>query len=331
MEACRVLDRLKALKAVLHAPATAAETEETRKRRRLEANDYYVEDEDEFFDRTGDIAMKRQQRRFRSKPDSMKPGEVDTYESLNAKLEAAQSEIADLTKQLQASQAEAAKGSADAAGSNMDALDAFLVGLRSGVILDPRSKARMRARVQILRREEARVTKLMQVAKPTLSSLGIVTVSTVAPAKARLPIVPKASVSPANEPTTSPPKEEEFEEDSRDEVSNEIDTKPATISSAIPTTPAIQSLAAAPPKPKSDPLPAATARKEVRLAFSSRIRSSAGKIEAPLPQKESKQRTSTGKSMKRPDSSTRSSALWQEDNEKYSLWLPPKDATEHHV
>ncbi|XP_012281018.1 kanadaptin [Orussus abietinus] len=152
LEACRVLDRHGLLRQANHEARK-------RKTRNWEEEDYYDSDEDNFLDRTGTVEKKRAQRmRMAGKLDST----VETYTTLLEKHEKVTKEILKIEKSLRAS--EKLKNSA-AEDTNEDALDAFMSNLSSSV-LTKSDIIKMKSELQNLRKEEASLIKLVNIAKP---------------------------------------------------------------------------------------------------------------------------------------------------------------------
>ncbi|KAK6180668.1 hypothetical protein SNE40_008674 [Patella caerulea] len=151
LEACRILDRHQLLRQAKH---------ESRKRKskNWEADDFYDSDEDEFLDRTGTIAVKRKKRMVQAgKVDN----KGDTYEILIEKHKSTVKEIDDIEARLQHAKDEAAKFD----GDDIDALDAYMSAIKAGV-MDTKTKMQLKRQLIILRTEEMRLRKLVNIAKP---------------------------------------------------------------------------------------------------------------------------------------------------------------------
>ncbi|KAJ9593945.1 hypothetical protein L9F63_014659 [Diploptera punctata] len=158
LEACRILDRYGLLRQATHES-------KKRKAKDWEADDFYDSDEDTFLDRTGTVELKRQQRmRAAGKKD---PEEVvETYDSLVKK-------HSEVLSQLQELELEHHKVSMDMNKSTVkqedeeeeDALDAFMMTL-SKPAPDKTLLNKIKYRHDLLKQEEVRLRKLVNIAKP---------------------------------------------------------------------------------------------------------------------------------------------------------------------
>ncbi|XP_061172890.1 kanadaptin-like [Saccostrea echinata] len=151
LEACRMLDRMGLLRAATHESRK-------RKKKNWEEDDFYDSDDDTFLDRTGDIEKKRKQRM--QKAGKMND-QVETYESLTEKLDNLQREIKDIEENL----AKAKKETEAMQEEGMDALDAYMSAIKSGV-MDTKTKMKLKRQLLELRKEAQKLQKLINVAKP---------------------------------------------------------------------------------------------------------------------------------------------------------------------
>ncbi|XP_032667757.1 kanadaptin isoform X4 [Odontomachus brunneus] len=151
LEACRILDRHGLLRQANH---------ESRKRkaRNWEEEDYYDSDEDNFLDRTGTVERKREQR---MKQAGKLEEKVETYNTLIEKHNEIVNKISHLTNRLKEAQANSAKEKE----SNEDSLDAFMSSLTS-FTLSKSDITKMKVELQNLRKEEEKLIKLINLAKP---------------------------------------------------------------------------------------------------------------------------------------------------------------------
>ncbi|XP_022335105.1 kanadaptin-like [Crassostrea virginica] len=151
LEACRVLDRMGLLRAATHESRK-------RKKKNWEDDDYYDSDEDTFLDRTGDIEKKRKQRMEKAGKINNK---VETYDSLIEKLNNLQKEIKDIEDNL----AQAKKETEAMQEDGMDALDAYMSAIKSGA-MDTKTKMKLKRQLLELRKEEQKLQRMVNVAKP---------------------------------------------------------------------------------------------------------------------------------------------------------------------
>lgn len=152
-------------------------------------DDYYDSDEDEFLDRTGDLAQKRAQRKARLEKTQV----VETYASLKEKIENVDARLAAIQKELDASKA-AGKNrfgmllpsrngtftftkrrsdithalSSEALNKDVegDCLDSFMKQLKSGTALDKVKRSQLRSEQTKLILERQQLVKLANIAKP---------------------------------------------------------------------------------------------------------------------------------------------------------------------
>lgn len=152
LEACRLLDRYGLLRQANHEPKKRVEKD-------WEANDFYDSDEDNFLDRTGEIEKKRKSRMAQlGKLESV----VETYDSLMEKYNNIVAKLEDAENKLKQCSASALN-----AGNNKpdDELDAFMENLKN-IPVDKAELRRLKDNAANLRKEEERLRKLVNVARP---------------------------------------------------------------------------------------------------------------------------------------------------------------------
>ena len=153
LEACRVLDRLGLLK----------QNQQTRLERRVkkwEDDDFYDSDEDEFLDRTGDIAVKRKRR---MKMAGVEKDTIETYETLTKKYEDIETEQKELELELKKVQEQNSR--AEKMAETQD-LDRYLAELKKGAQVDKGAVTKIKVKLNQLATEKERLVKLINIAKP---------------------------------------------------------------------------------------------------------------------------------------------------------------------
>ncbi|XP_041469517.1 kanadaptin-like [Lytechinus variegatus] len=152
LEACRILDAHGVLRQATH---------ESKKRKAKDwaQDDYYDSDDDTFLDRTGAIEKKRKQR---MKKAGILQEKAETYDSLLAKLAEVDAELVATEQQL-----EEAKKVQPTSGES-DTLDDFIASLKAGGSSHDRAqRAKLKFKVVDLRKEQFKLQKLIQLARPT--------------------------------------------------------------------------------------------------------------------------------------------------------------------
>ncbi|XP_018328575.1 kanadaptin [Agrilus planipennis] len=151
LEACRILDRFGVLKQATH---------ESRKRKakNWEQDDYYDSDEDTFLDRTGTIEKKREKRM-----NAKIPQKPETYESLVEKEKKLSVQIADLERQLHATNNPNELQSSST--TEEDPLELFMKDLKQSK-LDKQTISKLKSELFKLKQEHTQVVKLANIAKP---------------------------------------------------------------------------------------------------------------------------------------------------------------------
>lgn len=152
LEACRILDRQGVLRASTHESRK-------RKKKNWEENDFYDSDEDTFLDRTGTIEKKREQR---MKKAGKVDDETETYESLSEKHAVVVAEIQEIEEKLEKAKTDAA---AMESSEDMDALDAYMQSIKSGV-MDAKTRMKLKRRLLEIRPQEQRLRKLVNLTRP---------------------------------------------------------------------------------------------------------------------------------------------------------------------
>ncbi|TRY77451.1 hypothetical protein TCAL_08013 [Tigriopus californicus] len=154
LEACRMLDRLGQLR------QSHQESRAKKVIKRWEDDDFYASDEDEFLDRTGTIAKKRQVRmQMAGKGET--PA-VETFESLTLKHERVMEEKAKAQHELSVA-VEHSKQSK----TETDDLDQFMASLKSGGNQDKSTISKLKLRVTELQKEASQLEKLIEITRPT--------------------------------------------------------------------------------------------------------------------------------------------------------------------
>ncbi|XP_071483000.1 kanadaptin-like [Diadema antillarum] len=151
LEACRILDAHGVLRQATH---------ESKKRKAKDwaQDDYYDSDDDTYLDRTGIVEKKRKQR---MKKAGVIEEKAETFDSLTAKLSEVDKELEKAEIQL-----EEAKKAKPASGSS-DSLDDFIASLKAGGTSHDRAqRAKLKLKVVDLRKEQFRLQKLVQLARP---------------------------------------------------------------------------------------------------------------------------------------------------------------------
>nr|XP_014425281.1 kanadaptin [Pelodiscus sinensis] len=149
LEACRILDA----RGVLRQEAVSRK----RKAKNWEEEDFYDSEDDTFLDRTGSVEKKRLNRMKKAGKIEEKP---ETFDSLVAKLNAAEKELSEITEKLKAS------GKAQSQPASQDSLDEFMTEIKSGCSLDSVMRKKLHLRTFELRKEQQRLKGLIKIVKP---------------------------------------------------------------------------------------------------------------------------------------------------------------------
>ena len=167
LEACRILDDHGVLREGTAASSINTPRVEQIKRQRLEENDFYEEDEDTFFDRTGDLEKKRL-KRMEWSGHLTGEKQVETFDSLCAKLTHLYRERVDLEHKLEKAKEmeENAAKNAEQKEKEVDEVDIYIRQLKQGEKLNLKVKWQWRKRLLEIENEERQFTKLLRVCKP---------------------------------------------------------------------------------------------------------------------------------------------------------------------
>ena len=132
--------------------------------KKLEDDDFYASDEDEFLDRTGSIEQKRRNRmRLAGKAEKQK---AETFESLTEKKEGIEKELMGAEEELRVAQETLRAG--EGGKDDDDDLDSYMANLKSsGGNFDKGAISKLRLKVSELRKESQRLEKLINIARPT--------------------------------------------------------------------------------------------------------------------------------------------------------------------
>ena len=167
LEACRLLDEHGVLRDGTAASATATPRIQQIKRQLLADNDFYEDDEDTFYDRTGDLEKKRLKRMEWSghvNPETP----VETFESLSEKLKRLYEEQVDLEEKLRLAKEmeENAAKNAQALEKEIDEVDLYIRQLKQGEKINMKTKWQWKKRLLEIENEERQWIKLFKVCKP---------------------------------------------------------------------------------------------------------------------------------------------------------------------
>ncbi|XP_042227486.1 kanadaptin-like isoform X2 [Homarus americanus] len=154
LEACKLLDRQGVLRQAKHES-------HQRKKRDWAENDYYDSDEDDFLDRTGDVQRKRIRRmKDAGGKDS---AFVENYDTLITKYKEVLEELVTLEGKL--NEADFLKQASESSNGADDDLDSFMHKLKSQVP-DKHKRVTWKLRVVDLRKDELRLRRLTNIARP---------------------------------------------------------------------------------------------------------------------------------------------------------------------
>ncbi|XP_012776794.3 kanadaptin isoform X2 [Maylandia zebra] len=149
LEACRMLEA----RGLLRQEAVSRK----RKKKNWEDDDYYDSDDDTFLDRTGTVERKRQERMKKAGKLEERP---ETYDSLVAKLEEVEKELAETQKKLSAGKGESLTSSTE------DSLEAFMTAVKSEVAMDAVERRKLHVHMADLRKDAQRLRKLVELTRP---------------------------------------------------------------------------------------------------------------------------------------------------------------------
>ncbi|CAF3751881.1 unnamed protein product [Rotaria socialis] len=167
IEACRILDDHGVLREGTAASSLNTPRVQQIKRKLLEENDFYEEDEDTFYDRTGELEKKRLKRMEWSGLLSNEP-QVESFESLCLKLTNLYQEQVDLEHKLEIAKQMEDNAAKNAANSekDIDEIDLYIRQLKQGEKLNLKVKWQWRKRLLEIENEERQFAKLLRVCKP---------------------------------------------------------------------------------------------------------------------------------------------------------------------
>lgn len=167
LEACRLLDEHGVLREGTAASAISTPRVQQIKRQMLAENDYYEEDEDTFYDRTGDLEKKRLKRmEWAGQVNPEK--NVETFDSLKEKLKRLYEEQVDLEEKLRLAKEmeENATKNAKATDKDIDEVDLYIRQLKQGEKVNMKVKWEWKKRLLEMENEERQWVKLLRVCKP---------------------------------------------------------------------------------------------------------------------------------------------------------------------
>ena len=162
LEACRILDNYGILRQGSH------ESRAKRQAKKWKDDDYYDSDEDEFLDRTGNIAEKRQ-KRMKMEGELSKNNEVETYDTLREKYNEMKAKISEAELELKEAIQALSEVKRMEKDDGDDDLDSFMDNLKkieksSG---GKEKVSKMKQSLLTQQNELRRIEKLINLAKPT--------------------------------------------------------------------------------------------------------------------------------------------------------------------
>ncbi|PAV65033.1 hypothetical protein WR25_16534 isoform J [Diploscapter pachys] len=158
LEACRILDAYGILR--------RSNTRARLKRKTLQDNDFYDEDDDLYLDRTGELEKRRERRMQWAQGGGKTQTKIETYESLCKELEDTRKEVEEIQKQLD--ELSTKKVDAKATG---DELDDYVKQLEGGAVKGDDLKTKiqkstLRQRLVKATHEAQKLEKLVMIARP---------------------------------------------------------------------------------------------------------------------------------------------------------------------
>lgn len=162
LEACRILNKFGLLRQSNH------ESRAKKQIKKWKEDDYYDSDEDEFLDRTGNIAAKRQKRMQLEGEIEAKDAAVETYETLLEKQKSVENEVLRIEKELKEA-IEALHETKKVQEAENDDLDAYMESLKKTEKGQggKENVSKLRQVLQTQQNELKRIEKLVLIAKPT--------------------------------------------------------------------------------------------------------------------------------------------------------------------
>ena len=167
LEACRILDEQGVLREGTSASTVNTPRVQQIKRQLLEENDFYEEDEDTFYDRTGELEKKRLKRMEWSGRVAQEQ-HVENFDSLCEKLSNLYHEQVELEHKLEAAKEmeEIAAQNAAKAEKDVDEVDLYIRQLKQGEKVNMKVKWQWKKRLLEIENEERQWAKLLRVCKP---------------------------------------------------------------------------------------------------------------------------------------------------------------------
>ena len=167
LEACRILDEHGVLREGTAASSLNTPRIGQLKRQLLEENDFYEDDEDTFYDRTGDLERKRLKRmEWSGRLNNEKS--VETFDSLCLKLTNLYKEQIDLEHKLQTAKQMEANATKNSTKNekDVDELDLYIRQLKQGEKLNMKVKWQWQKRLLEIDNKEKQFVKLLKICKP---------------------------------------------------------------------------------------------------------------------------------------------------------------------
>lgn len=298
LEACRILDEQGVLREGTAASSLYTPRVQQIKRQMLEENDFYEEDEDTFYDRTGELEKKRL-KRMEWSGHLNNEQQVETFESLSLKLTNLYKEQVDLEQKLEAAKQmeEDAAKNAPKSERDIDEVDLYIRQLKQGEKVNLKVKWQWRKRLLEIDNEERPLIKLLKVCKPKGFDIPAWRLQTRDEAKQNLTSKPILVRPPPSLP--SPPKPV-------------LESKSTTESEQMP------------PPPAPAPAPALAPPTSSTPAEPEPVPS------APPPKTASVQAPHATSTRRKPPRSTKSGKDQYDDSEHYSEdkfagWMPPEN------
>ncbi|GAU88308.1 hypothetical protein RvY_01033-2 [Ramazzottius varieornatus] len=153
VEACRILHSQGMLKGTTSIG-------KKHKAKNWADEDFYDSDEDTYLDRTGTVERKRKERIRKSGKQTQA---AETFDSLTKKMELLKAEVDEISQKLQ----QADKNKIDSiGGGSLDDLDTFMNAVKSGLIMDSKTRIKLKQRLTELKQEESMLVRMLNIAKP---------------------------------------------------------------------------------------------------------------------------------------------------------------------
>ncbi|CAF3690629.1 unnamed protein product [Rotaria sp. Silwood1] len=218
LEACRILDEHGILREGTSSSSLNTPRIQQIKRQLLEENDFYEEDEDTYYDRTGDLEKKRL-KRMEWSGHINNDKQIETFDSLCIKLINLYKEQIDLEYKL-----EKAKQIEENSTKNLinldkdiDEIDLYIRQLKQGEKLNMKTKWQWKKRLLEIDNEERQFIKLLKICKSKEFDIqswkkkireeakqNLITTSSIIPSS-QLPHLPKPTIQIEQTPPPPPP------------------------------------------------------------------------------------------------------------------------------